>query len=343
MFATVGLVALVFSIIEAPDAGWLSARTLGGIAAGLASARSASSSSSCRQRHPLLDPRLFPNRKLVGRQPVDRIQFFAFFGFTFVSLQYLQGVRGYSPLIAALAVLPLSGSMMPTARVTPGLVNRFGARAVCVTGLVLVAAGLAIISRDRDRHALLADAGRARSARHWHGRRHDARHDSHHRGTAAGAAGCRLRTERPLPGGRRRARHRGHRQHRHRRLPLQPAAPRRPRRAHGQGASRPSLSPSTWAVRSARTPAPRLSTASTPGSSTPPAPRSSRPSASPSCCPAAGTPASPSTRPMRLSIPGWRTPRGKSSIHCLGVLSRGISPRDNTPSWSVPVGTAAAD
>src|SRR5580658_8165765 len=34
--ATIGLVALVFSIIEAPDAGWLAARTLGGVAAGLA-------------------------------------------------------------------------------------------------------------------------------------------------------------------------------------------------------------------------------------------------------------------------------------------------------------------
>ena len=31
-FATVGLVALVFSIIEAPDEGWLSVRTLGGVA-----------------------------------------------------------------------------------------------------------------------------------------------------------------------------------------------------------------------------------------------------------------------------------------------------------------------
>src|ERR1700691_508412 len=36
VLATVGLFALIFSIIEAPDAGWLSARTLGGMTAGLA-------------------------------------------------------------------------------------------------------------------------------------------------------------------------------------------------------------------------------------------------------------------------------------------------------------------
>src|SRR5262249_9318098 len=37
--------------------------------------------------------------------------------------------------------------MMPIVRITPRLVARFGARNVCVIGLVLVAAGLAIISR----------------------------------------------------------------------------------------------------------------------------------------------------------------------------------------------------
>jgi EmrB/QacA subfamily drug resistance transporter len=146
LLATIGLVALVFSIIEAPDAGWLSARTLGGLAAGVATLAGFVFFER-RQAHPLLDPRLFANRKLSAGSLSICIQFFAFFGFTFVSLQYLQGVRGYSPLVAALAVLPLSVTMMPAARLTSGLVARFGARTVCVTGLVLVAAGLAIISR----------------------------------------------------------------------------------------------------------------------------------------------------------------------------------------------------
>jgi EmrB/QacA subfamily drug resistance transporter len=146
VFATVGLVALVFSIIEAPDEGWLSARTLGGVAVGLA-ALAGFVFFELRQAHPLLDPRLFRNRRLAAGSLSIVIQFFAFFGFTFVSLQYLQGVRGYTPLIAALAVLPLSVSMMPTAKVTPGLVSRFGARTVCVAGLVLCAAGLAVLSR----------------------------------------------------------------------------------------------------------------------------------------------------------------------------------------------------
>jgi EmrB/QacA subfamily drug resistance transporter len=144
--AMVGLVAIVLSIIEAPDAGWLSTRTLGGLAFGL-TALAGFVLFERRQRHPLLDPRLFANRRLSAGSLSICIQFFAFFGFTFVSLQYLEGVRGYSPLVAALAVLPLSATMMPAARLTPGLASRFGARTVCVTGLVLVATGLVIISR----------------------------------------------------------------------------------------------------------------------------------------------------------------------------------------------------
>ncbi len=146
LLAMVGLVALVFSIIEAPDAGWASARTLGGLAAGLF-ALAAFVLYELHQEHPLLDPRLFSNRRLSAGSLSICIQFFAFFGFTFVSLQYLEGVRGYTALVAALAVLPLSATMMPAARLTPGLVTRFGARVVCVTGLLLVAVGLFIISR----------------------------------------------------------------------------------------------------------------------------------------------------------------------------------------------------
>jgi MFS family permease len=44
-------------------------------------------------------------------------------------------------------MLPLAATMMPTARITPRLTGRFGARTVCTTGLVLVAAVLLVISR----------------------------------------------------------------------------------------------------------------------------------------------------------------------------------------------------
>ena len=146
VLAMFGLVALVFSIIEAPDAGWASARILGGLATGLA-ALGAFVLYEFHQDHPLLNPRVFSDRRLSAGSLSVCIQFFAFFGFTFVALQYLEGVRGYAPLLAALAVLPLSATMMPAARLTPRLVSRFTARTVCVIGLLLVAAGLMVLSR----------------------------------------------------------------------------------------------------------------------------------------------------------------------------------------------------
>jgi MFS family permease len=100
------------------------------------------------REHPLLDPRIFRHRHLTAGSVSIFIQFFAFFGFTFTILQYLQGVRGHSPLVSAVCMLPMAAAMMPTARLTPKLVARFGARTVCATGLVLVAAGLTVIAQS---------------------------------------------------------------------------------------------------------------------------------------------------------------------------------------------------
>ncbi len=141
-----GLTALVFSIIEAPETGWLAARTIGGICGGLA-VLAVFTGWELRAEHPMLDPRHFRDRHLSAGSLSIFIQFFALFGVAFIMLEYLQGVRGDSPLAAALSVLPLAAAMMPTAGITPKLTARFGARNVCVAGLVLVAAGLAVLSR----------------------------------------------------------------------------------------------------------------------------------------------------------------------------------------------------
>ncbi|MGZ4619602.1 MAG: MFS transporter [Frankiaceae bacterium] len=144
--AVLGLGALVFSVIEAPTAGWLSARTLVGLAAGLivlavfvgwqlASAR------------PLLDPRLFRLPAFAAGTLSITLQFFAFFGFIFLVLQYLQLVRGDSPLVAALSLIPMAATMMPAARLAPHIAARVGARRVCVLGLALLTGALVILAQ----------------------------------------------------------------------------------------------------------------------------------------------------------------------------------------------------
>jgi EmrB/QacA subfamily drug resistance transporter len=144
--AVTGLVALIFSVIEAPTYGWLSTRTLAGLILAF-TLLAAFVLWELRQEHPLLDPRVFRKRALSTGSMSIFVQFFAFFGFTFIGMQYLQLVRRDSPLLAATQILPLAIAMVPTSRVVPRLTARYGTRAVCAGGLALVAAGLAIISR----------------------------------------------------------------------------------------------------------------------------------------------------------------------------------------------------
>ncbi len=75
------------------------------------------------------------------------MQFFAFFGFIFLVLQYLQLIRGDSALVSAVSMLPMAAAMMPAARLAPALVARIGARATCTGGLVLMAAALIVLAQ----------------------------------------------------------------------------------------------------------------------------------------------------------------------------------------------------
>jgi EmrB/QacA subfamily drug resistance transporter len=159
LLAVVGLVAVVFSIIEAPTYGWDAGRTLAGLAGGLA-VLVVFVCVELRRRHPLLDPRVFTRRRLSAGSLSIFVQFFAFFGFVFVVLQYLQIVRGDSALQSALLMLPMAAAMMPTARLAPVLVARVGSRIVCVTGLVLISGALVVLSQlDADSSVWLLVGG----------------------------------------------------------------------------------------------------------------------------------------------------------------------------------------
>ncbi len=146
IIAVLGLVAIVFSVIEAPTAGWLAARTVIGIGTGLA-VLAGFVAWELRQAHPLLDPRVFRRPGLAAGSLSIFIQFFAFFGFTFVVLQYLQIVRGYSPILAAVSMLPLSAAMILTTRRISILAANVGPRRLCLAGLALIATGMLVLAQ----------------------------------------------------------------------------------------------------------------------------------------------------------------------------------------------------
>src|SRR6185437_14417345 len=151
VLAVVGLVALVYSIIEAPSQGWGSARTLGGLGAGLVVLTGfiffEHSVARKGRKTPMLDPRVFARRGLASGSLSIFVQFFTFFGFIFLVLQYLQLVRGDSGLVSAVSMLPMAAAMMPTARLAPKLVAKLGSRVPITGGLVLIAAALLVLGQ----------------------------------------------------------------------------------------------------------------------------------------------------------------------------------------------------
>ncbi|MFC0005535.1 MFS transporter [Micromonospora siamensis] len=145
VLSLVAVSGLVFGIIEGPTRGWGDTLTVASLSAGLA-AGVGFVLWELRRRDPMLDPRLFRIPAFGAGSLSITAQFFAAFGFFFIVLQYLQFVLEYSPLQAALALLPLPVVLMPVARNAPKLLGRVGFRVLGPVGLVLMAGGFGVLS-----------------------------------------------------------------------------------------------------------------------------------------------------------------------------------------------------
>jgi EmrB/QacA subfamily drug resistance transporter len=146
LLSLVGVSGLVFGVIEGPVRGWGDGLVLAALGAGIG-ALAAFVRWELRVPRPLLDPRLFRLRGFGTGAVSITAQFFAAFGFFFIVLQYLQYVVGRSPLEAALTMLPLPFVLIPIARRAPGIAQRLGVNRTGPLGLLLIAGGLAVISR----------------------------------------------------------------------------------------------------------------------------------------------------------------------------------------------------
>ena len=136
---------LVFGIIEGPSRGWTDPVTLFGLLGG-ALAGVLFVCWELRSPAPLLDPRLFRKRGFATGSASLFLQFFALYGFFFVALQFLQLVLGYGTLKSAVALMPAVAVMLPLSTVAATLAERYGQRIVGATGLLVAAAGFAVLA-----------------------------------------------------------------------------------------------------------------------------------------------------------------------------------------------------
>ncbi len=137
--STATIALLVYTVIEAPNAGWGSARTLGGLA--LAALLAAAFVRWERRREqPMLDLSLFGNLRFTAASASVAISFFALSGFIFLVTQYVQFLKGYGALSTGVRLLPVASSVAISSIVGTKLALRVGTKLVVAGGLFAMAA-----------------------------------------------------------------------------------------------------------------------------------------------------------------------------------------------------------
>ncbi len=135
--STAAVAALIYTIIEAPEHGWASARTLTGFALALG-LLAAFVAWERRAKEPMLDVRLFANPRFTAASGSVTVAFFSLFGFIFLMTQYFQFIKRYGPLSAGVHLLPVATSVGVASVIGTRLAVRFGTKAVVAVGLLMV-------------------------------------------------------------------------------------------------------------------------------------------------------------------------------------------------------------
>ena len=147
VLVTGGLMLGVDTVVETTRYGWASARTLAfaAVAAALLGGFVWRQATAAR---PLLPLRVFRSRDVAAANVVQALMVAGMLGFQFVLPLYLRRVLGYGPAVTGLAFLPITVAIAAISLgVAPRLNTRFGARAVLLASLPLLAAGLALLTR----------------------------------------------------------------------------------------------------------------------------------------------------------------------------------------------------
>lgn len=143
---TAGLVALVYTIVNAREVGWGSMSTFALLALSVALL---GSFFILERRHaaPLVRLGIFRTRSLaVANVSMLLVASGLFSMFFFVSI-YLQSVMGYTPLETGFAFLPVTLAIFLGSGAAQFLISRLGVRPVVMVGLTLACIGLALTTR----------------------------------------------------------------------------------------------------------------------------------------------------------------------------------------------------
>jgi len=139
------MLLLVYALVEAPDEGWGSGRTIGGLV-GAGVLLTSFLVNESRHRSPLMPLSIFRVRGLAAANATQLIAFAGFLAMFFFLTLYMQNVLGYSPIQTGLAYLPVCFVIGISAGISSQLIAKVGTRPLVVGGALIAAAGVALYS-----------------------------------------------------------------------------------------------------------------------------------------------------------------------------------------------------
>jgi EmrB/QacA subfamily drug resistance transporter len=147
LLASSGLFCIVFGFSHAETAGWGAGLTVGSLILGVM-LLAAFCLAESRVSHPLLPLRVILDRTRGGAYVAVGVGGIAIFGVFLFLTYYLQQVKGYSPVMAGLAFLPMFGCILISSNTSSiVLLPRFGPRTLISTGMILGAGTMSYLTQ----------------------------------------------------------------------------------------------------------------------------------------------------------------------------------------------------
>ncbi|HEY0806115.1 MAG TPA: MFS transporter [Pseudonocardiaceae bacterium] len=144
--ATAGVGALVYGFIRAASVGWGDPMTIAAVALGVVVLVVFVVIES-RAAQPLMPLRLFASRDRAAAYLCFFLGPMAMMSMFFFLTQFLQDVRGLTPLGTGFAFLPMAVALFGMTRLIPILLSRFGPKPLALIGAVLLMGGLVWLTR----------------------------------------------------------------------------------------------------------------------------------------------------------------------------------------------------
>jgi EmrB/QacA subfamily drug resistance transporter len=152
VLTTGGVLGLVWALVRGNAAGWLSAETLGALAAGVG-LMFAFVVWELRTPAPMVPMRFFTYRAFSAGNVASLAMTGAMYGQLYFLAQYYQTVMHQGPFGAGVRMMPFSATLLVFGPLSGRLADRWGERRLVAGGLAVQAVGLAGIALLADQHA----------------------------------------------------------------------------------------------------------------------------------------------------------------------------------------------